>query len=122
MRLYGAKGIAAAISLSGILQVVVLYMLWNKRTQNAGSRSVYFFYAKIIVLGVILGPLLLGFKTILLNGIDATTFSGSVLVVILTAAAFMAIMAVVAYGLKVREITVVTGQFVDRLKKSFGYR
>jgi putative peptidoglycan lipid II flippase len=122
MRLYGAKGIAAAISLSGILQVVVLYMLWNKRTQNTGSRSVYFFYAKIIVLSAILGPLLLGFKAILSNGIDATTFSGSVLVVILTAAAFMAIMAVVAYGLKVREITVVTGQFVDRLKKSFGYR
>jgi putative peptidoglycan lipid II flippase len=122
MRLYGAKGIAIAISLSGILQVIVLYGLWNKRTKNTASRSVYLFYAKMIVLGAILGPVLLGFKTVLLKGIDAATFSGSVLVGILTAAAFVAIMAVVAYGLKVNEITDVMGQLVDKLKKTFGYQ
>jgi putative peptidoglycan lipid II flippase len=122
MRLYGAKGIAIAISLSGILQVIVLYGLWNKRTQNTGSRSVYLFFAKMIVLGAILGPLLLGLKAILLKGIDATTFSGSVLLGVLIAAAFVAIMAVVAYGLKVNEITDVMGQFVYKLKKTFGYQ
>jgi hypothetical protein len=102
--------------------VIVLYGLWNKRTKNTASRSVYLFYAKMIVLGAILGPVLLGFKTVLLKGIDAATFSGSVLVGILTAAAFVAIMAVVAYGLKVNEITDVMGQLVDKLKKTFGYQ
>ena len=122
LRLYGAKGIAIAISLSEILQVIVLYVLWNKRTHNSASRAVYFFYAKMIILSAILGPLLVGFKTILLKGIDTATFSGSALVSLLTAAAFMVIMAVVAYGLKVNEITDVTGQFVNKLKKAFGYK
>jgi len=31
-------------------------------------------------------------------------------------------MAVVAYGLKVNEITDVMGQFTDKLKKTFGYQ
>ena len=122
MRFFGAKGIAIAISLSGILQVIVLYMLWNRRTHNTGSRSVYLFYAKMIILGAILGPLLLGFKAVLLKGIDAATLSGSVLGVVLTSAVFVAIMALVAYGLKVNEITDVMGQFTDKLKKTFGYQ
>jgi putative peptidoglycan lipid II flippase len=120
LRLYGAKGIAIAISLSAILQVIVLYALWNKRSHNTAGRQVYVFYAKMIVLGVLLGPLLAGFKIVILKGVDATTFSGSILSCLLTTAVFAAIMAVVAYGLKVDEITDVTGLFIDKMKKAFG--
>ncbi|MGD9348800.1 MAG: murein biosynthesis integral membrane protein MurJ, partial [Desulfobacterales bacterium] len=95
LRFFGAKGIAIAISLSEILQVVVLYMLWNKRSANATSRQVYVFYAKMIVLSAILGPLLVWFKAYVLKGIDTATFAGSVLVIALTGAAFLAVMAVV---------------------------
>ena len=119
LRLYGAKGIAIAISLSTILQVIVLYMLWNKRSHNAASGRVYFFYAKMIILSALIGPLLYGFKTTILKGIDTATFYGSFLVSALTVAVFMAIMAIVAYGLRINEITYVVGQFVNRLKKTF---
>jgi putative peptidoglycan lipid II flippase len=122
LRFFGAKGIAIAISLSEILQVVVLYMLWNKRSANATSRQVYVFYAKMIVLSAILGPLLVWFKAYVLKGIDTATFAGSVLVIALTGAAFLAVMAVVAYGLKVNEITYVAGQIVNQVKKIIGYR
>jgi putative peptidoglycan lipid II flippase len=120
LRLYGAKGIAIAISLSAILQVIVLYVLWNKRSNNITSRRVYFFYAKMIILSALVGPLLYWFKTNMLRGIDTATFYGSILVSALTAAVFMAIMAIVAYGLKINEITYVVGQFVNKLKKTFG--
>jgi hypothetical protein len=56
----------------------------------------------------------------MLRGIDTATFYGSILVSALTAAVFMAIMAIVAYGLKINEITYVVGQFVNKLKKTFG--
>jgi hypothetical protein len=97
-------------------------MLWNKRSANATSRQVYVFYAKMIVLSAILGPLLVWFKAYVLKGIDTATFAGSVLVIALTGAAFLAVMAVVAYGLKVNEITYVAGQIVNQVKKIIGYR
>lgn len=122
LRFFGAKGIAAAISLSEIIQVVVLYMIWNKRSQNTASRPVYVFYAKMMVLSAILGPLLIWFKANILRGIDTATFAGSLGVIVLTGTAFIAVMAAVAYGLKVNEITVVAGQIVTKVKQTIGFR
>ncbi len=120
LRYFGAKGIAIAISISEILQVAVLYMIWNKRSQNTATRPVYVFYGKMIGLSVILGPLLVWFKANLLKGIDTATFTGSLLVIALTTTAFMAVMAVVAYGLKVNEITDVAGKMVNKIKQTIG--
>ncbi len=120
LRLYGAKGIAMAISLSEILQVLVLYIIWNRRSHNTASRQVYYFYAKMILLGVLIGPLLIWFKTSMLKGIDTATLTGNILISFLTAAVFMAIMAAAAYGLKISEITDVARQFADKIKKTFG--
>ena len=122
LRLYGAKGIAIAISLSEILQVMVLYRLWSKRSHNTASRQVYYFYSKMILLSVFMGPLLIWFKTSMLKGIETATLPGNILVSVLTAAVFMAIMAAAAYGLKINEITDVAGQFADKLKKTFGFQ
>jgi putative peptidoglycan lipid II flippase len=122
VRFFGARGIAIAISLSEILQVTVLYILWNKRSANAASRQVYVFYAKMIVLSAILLPLLFWFKASISKGIDTATFAGSVLVIALTGAAFLAVMAAVAYGLKVNEITDVAGKIVNQVKKTIGYQ
>ncbi len=120
LRYFGAKGIAIAISISEILQVAVLYMIWNKRSQNTATRPVYVFYGKMIGLSVILGPLLVWFKANLLKGIDTATFTGSLLVIALTTTVFMAVMAVVAYGLKVNEITDVAGKMVNKIKQTIG--
>jgi hypothetical protein len=76
----------------------------------------------MIMLSALLGPLLFWFKTSILKGIDTATFYGSILVSVLTATAFIAIMTMVAYGLKINEITYVAGQIVNQLKKTVGYQ
>ena len=118
LRFFGAKGIALAISLSGLLQVVVLYMLWNKRSDNQGSRQVYIFYIKMIFFSALLFPLLFWFKTTVLIALNPATFFGSILVVLLTGATFTLIMGLVAYSLKIKEITDVAGKIVTYLKRA----
>ena len=118
LRFFGSKGIALAISLSGILQVVVLYMLWNKRSDNQGSRQVYIFYTKMIFFSTALFPLLSWFKTNVLTALNPATFSGSILVVLLTGATFTLIMGLVAYSLKIKEITDVAGKIVTYVKRA----
>jgi len=58
----GARGIALAVSLSAIFQVILLYGLWNKRSENKESHTVYFFYIKIIVISMVIGVFLEWFK------------------------------------------------------------
>ena len=100
----GARGIALAVSLSGIFQVFFLYLIWNKRTQNKGSRDVYVTYLKMIVLSALLGIFAAGFKLKVLGGIDSTTFSGSLWVTLLTGIVFTGLLLFAGYLLKVKEI------------------
>ena len=100
----GARGIALAVSLSGIFQVFFLYIIWNKRTQNKGSRDVYVTYLKMIVLSVLLGIFVAGFKLKVLGGIDSTTFSGSLWVTLVTGIVFTGLLLFAGYLLKVKEI------------------
>jgi len=113
MGLLGAGGVALAISLSGIFQVTVLYALWNKRSNNTGSRVVYLFYAKMIVFAALAGIFLAWFKSEALSWIDSTTFAGSLLMCVANTALFGAILLAAGYGLKIREIT----DFMKRLSK-----
>jgi hypothetical protein len=92
-------------------------MLWNKRSYNQGSRQVYIFYAKMIFFSAVLFPLLSWFKTNVLIALNPATFSGSILVVLLTGATFTLIMGLVAYSLKIKEITDVAGKIVMYLKR-----
>jgi putative peptidoglycan lipid II flippase len=117
LRFLGSKGIALAISVSGILQVLFLYMLWNKRSDNQGSRQVYIFYTKMIFFSTLLFPLLSWFKTNVLAAVNPATFSGSILMVLLTGATFTLIMGLVAYSLKIKEITDVAGKIVTYLQR-----
>jgi putative peptidoglycan lipid II flippase len=105
MNLLGAGGIALAVSLSGILQVTVLYAFWNKRSKNAGSRDVYLFYGKMIGLAVLIGIFLTWFKARALSGLAADTFVGNLLVAAITASVFVSILLLCGYGLKIKEIT-----------------
>lgn len=109
----GTNGVALAISLSGIFQVIVLYVLWNKRSNNTGSRRVYSFYLKMIGFAALTGIFLAWFKSVALDWIDSTTFMGSLTMCALTGAAFLLILLGTGYGLKIKEIT----ELVNRLAK-----
>ena len=105
MNTLGAGGVALAVSLSGILQVTLLYALWNKRSKNKGSRHVYLFYVKMICLAAMMGVLLKWIKSQMLQGIPSESFAGCLLVSVITAAIFILVLLLAGYGLKIKEVT-----------------
>ncbi|NUO81080.1 murein biosynthesis integral membrane protein MurJ [candidate division KSB1 bacterium] len=104
VREWGSTGLALAISIASILQVTLLYALWNRRSKNVGSRAVYAFFVKIIALSVSLGFGLHWFKSYALGGFNVATFSGCVLICLVLAVAFGGLFVAAAYVFRVREI------------------
>jgi putative peptidoglycan lipid II flippase len=115
LNILGARGIALAVSLSAIFQVYLLYALWNKRTQNKGSRVVYVTYLKMFFFSALLGIFMVGFKLKILGGIDSTTFSGSFWVAFISGIVFMGVMLLGGYIFKIREIREGIHQVIQRL-------
>jgi len=116
MNLLGARGIALAVSLSGIFQVSVLYALWNHRSHNPESRGVYIFYLKMLLLAAVMGIILEWFKAAAFSGLDSTTIFGSLLVCILTGAIFSVLLLSAGYGLKILEITSLVDRIASKMK------
>jgi putative peptidoglycan lipid II flippase len=114
LNLMGAGGVALALSLSAILQVLVLYALWNRRTDSPG-RAVYLFYLKMMAFSAPLGLFLAWIKSAALSGIDISTSLGCLMVSLIVAALFALILLAAGYGLKIKEIT----GLVDRLRAKF---
>lgn len=104
MKIMGITGLALAISISAIIQVTLLYVLWNHRTDNTGTRNVYVFYFKIISLSVIIGIFLEWFKHTALKSIDISSFSGSCIISIITGIIFIVLLTAGGYLLKMNEI------------------
>ena len=76
-KLWGAEGLALAISLSGILQVALLFALWSRRTRNPGQGDVYRFYLKTGLLSLGLAPLLIGSRWWVSQTVDVSGTPGS---------------------------------------------
>jgi putative peptidoglycan lipid II flippase len=116
LKLMGTPGVALAVSMSAILQVFVLYVLWNRRSRNTGSLKVYGFYLKIMGIGIPLGLALLGFKRFLSGWLDAQTITGSLVTIFLTGLLFFAGLLVASYGLRIREMNELVNNVVNKLK------
>ena len=115
LNMMGAGGVALAASLSAILQVLLLYALWNRRTKNENSRPVYLLYTKMLVFSIPLGLFLARFKSALLCRIDNSTLSGSLMVCSIVGVVFGLILLAAGYGLKINEITAL----VKKLREKF---
>jgi putative peptidoglycan lipid II flippase len=120
MKLMGAPGVALAVSLSAILQVFVLFVLWNRRSHNTGSLKVYWFYLKIMAICVPVGLVLLGFKGLLSEWVDVQTLTGSLIAVALTGLLFLIVSLAAGYGLRIREITEVMKKMLGQRKGAKG--
>ena len=116
MHTMGARGIAMAVSLSAIFQVILLYGLWNKKSENKQSHTVYFFYMKIIILSVAIGVFLEWFKSKALCGIDSETFTGSIAVLALTGTVFIVLFFLGGYLFKIKEISEIKNNLVKKFK------
>ncbi len=116
MHTMGARGIAMAVSLSAIFQVILLYGLWNRKAENKQSHTVYFFYIKIIIISMAIGVFLEWFKSKALCGIDADTFTGSLSVLALTGTVFIALFLLGGYLFKIKEISEIKNSLVKKFK------
>ncbi len=117
MQRLGVQGVALAISLSVILQVVLLYVLWNRRMENPGSREVYRFYLKIFALSLPLGLVLEAGRQALRALLPAAdSLAGTLGVVFGTGALCVALLASVGHLLRIVEIDDFLGRIWARLR------
>ena len=114
MKLLGAGGIALAVTLSVILQVAVLYMIWNKRSGNSESHRVYQFYGKIILISLPIGLVLAQIKAILFPDDWVATFWGSITVCTIVSGVFLLLLLVVGRLLGIREIADLGARLIRR--------
>ena len=113
MKMMGVTGVALAISMSTILQVTLLYCIWNRRSGNFQSRDVFLFYSKMALMGLLLWFILRAVRHILLIGIDATAVVGSLAVSVIITGVFTGVFLALGYGLPIKEIP----DFVNRLRR-----
>lgn len=104
MKGLGAAGVALGVSLSALLQVVVLYALWNRRTGNSEARGVYTHGVKIILLSAFLGIGLEAFRRMAISGMDPWTFQGALVSSLATGAIFVILLGLAGWILKIPEI------------------
>ena len=111
-----AVDIALAISLSGILQVLCLFIFWNRYSHNSDGNRVYGVYIKMALLSVLIGIILFGFKAAVLP--DPATQSGiaSLFVMLVVGVLFFALLAGLAYGFKIHEVRDPLERVVARIK------
>lgn len=105
LRAMGAAGVALAISISGVLQVGVLYGLWCRRSRNTEAGELLRFYVKCTLLGLALGPPLFAFRKLVCDHVGPAGAAASLVVLLATGALFGGLMLLAGYGLKIGEIT-----------------
>ncbi len=116
----GIYGIAMALSLSTIVQVVLLFALWNRKSGNQTGRSVYTFYLKMFLISIPIGLILVGFKQWVLAGIQPETIHGSLVHLISISFLFTGNLILTGYLFKIEEISVFSDRLLNRIgiKKS----
>jgi putative peptidoglycan lipid II flippase len=112
----GVAGVPLGVSLSSILQVTVLYTLWNRRSGNRESRKVYKHVGKMILLSLFLGVVLEGFKRIILSGLDPWSFQGSVFTGLFLGMLFLMLLFLAGKMLRIEEIRDILGEPMRRMR------
>ena len=115
---WGVLGIGMAISCSVLIQVVVLFAIWNRKSSNAGSRAVYGFYAKCLIISLpVAGGLLLA-QCLLGQWLDTASMAGSIGVILIQSVLFLLLMSAATWIFKLEEARVVWGKVTARLLRT----
>jgi len=110
----GAHGIALAVSVSVIFQVILLYMLWNRRTGNRESLRVYFLYARIILISVPVGILAEWFRRWAFTGPESIGLSKAIWICCTVGGGYCLLFVGIGYLLKIEEIKMLIQKVLHR--------
>ncbi len=115
-RVMGASGVALAASLTAFLQVGFLYAVWNRRSGNRESRAVYAFFARVLVFSIPLGLFLEWLRRVVTALVDAETLVGGLVTCVTVGVVFAAILLIVGYVFKVKEIAEMARRIGAKIK------
>jgi len=116
LRKFGLIGVALAISASAIIQVLVLFAVWNRRSHNTESIQVYGTFIKAVLGGVPLGAVLWLARRYLVQWTHPDTFFGSILVIFATFVLFLMCMVLGGWLFKVEGLQFVGRRLISRLR------
>ena len=100
----GSNGLALAASLSAILQVVVLYVMWRRKINLKASSTVGCFYLKILLMSGIIGGVLEWGKQIIPSPSVMGTFATDILTCLGVGIVFLFFLFALAFIFKLTEI------------------
>jgi putative peptidoglycan lipid II flippase len=118
MQAFGINGIAFAVSASVALQITILYVIWNRRTKNSGSRDVYLFVGKMAFLSLAIGLFLELCKKYILSAIDVATFTGSLASSVINGCLFIIIFLAAGRMMKIKEIVDLQNKIATKLGRT----
>ncbi len=104
VKTFGVLGIGLAISFSAILQVGVLFTIWNRRSANVQAHTVYRSYLNTALATVPMAVILWFAHGELIQWIDNSTKAGAMGSIIAMALLFAAMMTVWGWLFKVEEL------------------
>ena len=119
MERMGASGVALGVSVSAFIQVALLYICWNRRTQNKSSRHVYGAVFKMMLLSIFLGSALETIRRIVFSGPGATTFSSALLMCFGLGVLFLCLLYVACRIMKMADILEILEKPLQKLTKYF---
>lgn len=116
LKLYGLIGVALAISVSALIQVAVLYAVWNRRSNNTGCKGVYMTFTKTAMAALPLGYGLWRARHYLAQWIDTSGQRGSLAMMAVVTTLFLLLMAVGGWIFKVEGIRYAANRLTGRHK------
>ena len=115
LKIYGLLGVALAVSVSAIIQVAVLFSIWNRRSGNKQGTRVYVAFVKTVMAAFPLWAPLWWFHRFLSARIETASFQGSITVILLVSVLFCGMMALGGWIFKVEGILYIWRRLRQRL-------
>ena len=119
MQQLGASGVALGVSISAFMQVALLYVCWNRRTQNRESRRVYGTVFKMALLSIFLGSALEAIRQNIFSNLGADTLSSALLTCFGMGVLFLSLLYVACRIMKLSDILEIIEKPLQKIKNRF---
>jgi putative peptidoglycan lipid II flippase len=117
MKYMGINGIALGLSISAIIQVCLLLLLWNKKSKNTNGTSVIMFYGKIILMSLPILAFTYLFHSYIITVFYQRGMIENLITCCLTGTIFLILLIINSYIFKVEEIIILGKRIKNKILK-----